>query len=235
MEDLQRRAERLAEALFQVDAALDWDLLGNLYCHEGGAHFFPEEQREAIRDAGLAFSADLGEVLTPGGASHYVGAAVAELPLLLFETVVLERRVHWTQLPSPEFDELARVMDAVGGPTPSSAEAPPFPVDHLWFVSVLTDPDAFPGLHDELYERDTGAAAGGSGLEQERARAARLVDRALGGISPPATLTTTDEEAPFFHGACERRGWSLTFPERGRLSGIVGDVVRHGTVLAEGR
>jgi hypothetical protein len=231
MEDLQQRAERLAEALSRVDAALDWDLLGDLYCHEGGARFFPEEQRGAIRDAGLAFAADLGERLAPGGASHYVGAAVAELPMLLFETLVLERRVHWTQLPGPEFEELARVMSAVGGPAPSSDAAPSSPVDHLWFVSVLTDPDAFPALHDELYGRDTG----GGDLGSERERAARLVDRALDGLSRPATITTTDEEAPSFLAACERRGWQLTFPERGRLSGIVGDVVRHGTVLAEDR
>lgn len=231
MEDLQQRAARLAEALSRVDAVLDWDLLGNLYCHEGGARFFPEKQRDAIRDAGLAFCADLGERLVPGGASHYVGAAVAELPMLLFETLVLERRVHWTQLPGPEFEELARVMRVVGGPAPSSEERPASNVDHLWFVSVLTDPDAFPALHDELYERNTG----GGDLTRERSRAARLVERALDGLSRPATISTTDEEVPSFLAACERRGWRLTFPERGRLSGIVGDVVRHGTLLAEGR
>ena len=52
---------------------------------------------EAVVDGGgLTVAADLAEHLLPGGASHYVGAAVAELPVLLFETLVLDRRVHWT-------------------------------------------------------------------------------------------------------------------------------------------
>ena len=229
MEDLQPRVTAFAAALGEVDAALDWDLLGRLYCHEGGEAFFPEEQRDAIRDAGLAFAADLGGLLAPGGASHYVGAAVAELPQVLFETIVLERRVHWSQLAGEEQVELARAMAAVDGPPPTTDAHPPFDVDHLWCASVLTDPDAFPALHDHLYERE---GLGGD-LDADRARAEALVAETLEHLAPPAIVSTTDEEAPFFLAACAARGWRLTFPERGRLSGVVGDVVRHGSVTDE--
>lgn len=231
MEDLHERARQLAEAMARLDSALDWGLLGDLYCHEGGEGFFPPEQREAIRDAGLAVAGDLGRHLAQGGASHYVGAAVAELPLILFETIVLGRRVHWTQLAGPELDELARAMGVVGGPAPTQAPLPTFEVDHLWFASVLTDPEAFPALHDKLYER----SAGGGDLEREHARATELVRGSLTHLTPPALLSTTDEEAPFFLAACRALGWQLEFPEHGRLSGIVGDVVRHGTVRGGNR
>lgn len=229
MEDLQPRVAAFAAALGEVEGALDWDLLGRLYCHEGGEAFFPPEQRDAIRDAGLAFAADLGSLLTPGGASHYIGAAVAELPMILFESIVLERRVHWTQLPGPERDELERVLREAGCPEPSTEPSPPFEVDHLWCASVLTDPEAFPALHDHLYERE---GLGGD-LEADRARAEELVRSALGRVAPPAVLSTTDEEAPLFLAACTARGWRLNLPGQGRLSGVVGDVVRHGSLERE--
>jgi len=229
MEDLQPRVAAFAAALGEVEAALDWGLLGRLYCHEGGEAFFPSEQRDAIRDAGLAFAADLGGLLTPGGASHYVGAAVAELPMILFEAVVLERRVHWTQLPGEECDELARALRTVDGPAPTTDLQPPFHVDHLWCASVLTDPNAFPALHDHLYQRE---GLGGD-LDADRVRAEALVAETLDQLAPPAVLSTTDEEAPFFLTACAARGWRLTLPEHGRLSGIVGDVVRHGSLAGE--
>ncbi len=224
---LGRRASRLAEALGAVDAAIDWAAMGELYCHEGGEQFFPPQQREAVRDAGLAFAADLGSLVRPGGRSHYLGAAVAELPIMLFETIVLERKVHWTRLPGLESELLAEAMHELPGPTPRPPCPPPWPVDHLWCVSVLTDPDAFGALHDQLYERSGGRAGN---LEAERERAERLVEDALDDVAPPAILSTTDEEAPFFQQASTDRDWQLVFPSSGRLSGIVGDVVRHAGI-----
>ena len=223
MEDLQARARRFAQALDEVWNHLDWEELGRLYCHEGGEAFFPPAQRDAIQEAGLAFAAELGELLPRGGASHYVGAAIAELPLILCEHLVLDRRIHWTQLPGPEADALARVMGAVGAPTPCTQTSPSFPVDHLWMVSVLTDPEAFPALHDELYGRQgLGGDRGG-----EHRRAARLVREVLARLKPPAILSTTDEELPFFLEACAELDLWVQVPDQGRLSGIVGDVVRH--------
>ena len=47
MSDLEKRTARFAAALSTLHEELDWDLLGEFYCHEGGEHFFPEQQREA--------------------------------------------------------------------------------------------------------------------------------------------------------------------------------------------
>ena len=50
MSDLEERTARFAAALSTLHEELDWDLLGELYCHEGGEHFFPEQQRERVFD-----------------------------------------------------------------------------------------------------------------------------------------------------------------------------------------
>ena len=56
--------ELFAAALVEIEGELDWDLLGGCYCHEGGESFFPPEQREAQREAGLAIASELGGALT---------------------------------------------------------------------------------------------------------------------------------------------------------------------------
>lgn len=236
----ERRA-LFASALAALDRELDWELLGASYCREGGREFFPPEQRAAILDAGLRFAGDVGEALetllppSGPGASLYLGAAVAELAPILYETLVAGRRLDWHNVPGTEADELdralARVEEELGTALPrprtegSPADAAPY--DHVWCASVLTDPDAFPALHDELYERRGGPlAVGGGDLRRERAAAEQLVGKLVDSAAPVALVSTTDEELSFFERAAERRGSVLEVPERGRLSGIVGDVVR---------
>jgi len=228
--------ELFAAALVELDAALDWARLGALYCDEGGATFFGEADREALREAGLLVAADLGEALAGrGGTSLYVGAAVAELAPMLCEALVLARHVRAVNLPGPEADELNRALAAVEQrvgqrlpriETGGLGALEPASCDHLWLVSVLNDPDAFPALHDRLYGR-TGELATGRGDERtERARAGALLDAALARLAPPALLSTTDEELPLVEPAAQRRGWRLAVPRRARLSPIVGDPIR---------
>lgn len=231
-------ADRFGQALGAVHAELDWELLGGLYCHEGGEDFFGDADREALLDAGLRLAGELGELLAQVrgqvGRSLYLGAAVAELPLLLFEHLVVERKLAWTLLPGPEAQELDRALTAVSGrlgldlPRPrQSAVVPGGRIDLLWCASVLTDPIAFPGLHDELYRRrGTELAAGGGNVPAERRAAAELTDAATAELHPPALLVTSEEELPFFVRALEPRGLELVVPPAGRTSPIVGDVLR---------
>lgn len=238
-----------AAALFELDDELDWDALGELYCHDGGEHFFPPEQREAIRDAGLRFAGAVGDALSarkqkrPGsdkkgpGRSLYLGAALAELPPILMESILLDRNVRIHNLPGPEVDELNRALKVVGERIDRSL--PRFRtdrfdagacsrVDHVWFTSVLTDPDAFPTLHDELYgRRKTELAVGGGNRKLERQRALELVAAVLDCIAFPCLLTTTDEELDFFIEECHSRKLLVDVPDSARLSPIVGDAVRH--------
>jgi hypothetical protein len=231
---------RFAAALLQLEAALDWPALGHSYCHEGGEHFFDDEAREAIRDTGLRLAADLAqelERLPPHGPgrSLYVGAALAELAPMLCETLLLGREVVAVSLPGTETDALNAALREVLSPlsAPSlqivSPGAPEVSgaFDHGWLVSVLTDPDAFPALHDELYERrGTDLATNRGDNAADRERATTLVSGLLDRLQLPCLLTTTDEELEVIRPLCQERGLPLTVPADARLSGIVGDPIR---------
>ncbi|MAF65339.1 MAG: hypothetical protein CMJ84_06740 [Planctomycetes bacterium] len=221
----------------RLEEELDWERLGRTYCSEGGEAFFPPAQREAVRDVGLLMTSDLSEALDGrAGGSVYVGAALAELAPLLCERIVLGREVRALNLPNAETEELNRALRVVSaslGRELGTIEVQPLAslagagFDHAWVVSILTDPEAFPALHDELYERRGTALATGRGdLDRDRRRAAALVDELLDALAPPFLLTTTDEELALLVPACERRGLRLAIPDHARLSAVVGDPVR---------
>lgn len=235
--------ELLAAALGELDQRLDWPALGCLYCSEGGEDFFDEESREAIFDTALRLVGDVAGTLEDAGGttgrSLYVGAGVAELPLILAESLVLGRRVVCAGPPTQERAALdaalAETEQELGvrlprygrEPVPERPRASIGTFDHLWLVSVLNDPEAFPALHDRLYGRAGGELATGRGdLVKERRAAERLVVRLAEALELPAVLTTTDEELPVLLAALEGTGQELHVPERARLSGIVGDPVR---------
>lgn len=235
-------ADRFAAALVDVLAELDWDVLGAHYCEDGDAGFFDAETREGLLDGTLRFASDvasaLGELERPaeGGRSLYVGAALSELGPVLCETLVLGRTVDAFSLDNPETSELNRALAEVGRRlgrelvrirTGDVTEAELQPCDHLWMVSVLDDPDAFPALHDELYERSgTELATGRGDAAEEHERARRLLDRTLAALAPPALLTCSDEELPLVRPATAARALELTPASPVRLSPLVGDPVR---------
>lgn len=246
--DLESRMQNLARVIAALDAAINWSQLGDLYCSEGGEDFFCEEQRDATVEAGMEFARELGMRLGSGdargkGASLYVGAAVFELLPALFECLVLSRNVTLINLDQEETVELNRALDVVAKETDndlphigtySLRKLEPALFDHIWMTSVLTDPGAFPALHDYCYEREGSELGTNMGdLEVERAAAACLVADTLTLAAPAFWLTTTDEELPFFAEECEARALTMTVPETGRLSGIVGDPVRHCYVSSE--
>lgn len=240
MGDRDRAADRFAEALLELEAELDWVLLGRLYCSDGGEHRFGPADRESVRETGLHFASDVaGSLAGLGGEAPralYVGAAVAELAPILCERTMLGREVAVLNLPGPECDELNRALEAVSDrlelplpriSTEDVVRLPRASFDHGWMVSVLTDPEAFPALHDHLYGRTGGElSAGGGDLEWERIRARALIVAFLDALRPPCVLTTTDDELELIAPACSERGLRLEVPETARVSAIVGDPVR---------
>ncbi len=228
----------------RLEEELDWELLGRCHCSEGGDAFFPPAQREAVRDASLQLASDLAVALAPAGAppgdgcgrSVYVGAALAELAPLLTERIVLGREVRALNLANDETRELNRALGAVSRSlgldlgaieTCGLPSLPSEDFDHAWLVSVLTDPESFPALHDELYGREgTDLATGRGDLGQDRRRVESLLDALLDTLAPSFVLTTTDEELALVLPACQRRGLRLSVPDRARLSAVVGDPVR---------
>lgn len=224
--------EAFGAALAALEREIDWPLLERLYCWDAGEAFFAPQQRAANLDAAVAIAAALGERLAElpddgPGRSLYVGAAVAELAPMLCEVLVLGRAVRAVNLPGPEADELNRALAAAEVALRVEFEPEAGPVDHLWVVSVLTDPEAFPALHDALYERTGRGATGRGDLASERAQAAALARDWAAALVPNALLSTTDEELPLLEEALAERGLAIRVPEVARLSPIVGDRVRH--------
>ncbi len=237
---MRERAERFARALAAVEEELDWAALGEVYCEGQDVDLFVPEQVEALRDTGLLLADDLATALAelrPDAPprSLYVGAGVAELAPMICETIVFGREVRLVSLPGPELAALgrafARVGERMGEPLPvvdarPLAEVEEGPFSHGWLVSVLTDPDAFPALHDELYGRSGEAATGRGDLAAERGRAEALIDELLRRLVSPAVLTTTDEELTLLGPRSAGSGFVLELPPQARLSGLVGDPVR---------
>jgi hypothetical protein len=229
---------RFAAVLTELEAELDWELLARCYCAGSAVGFFAPQRRAQVFDVGMELASEVEACLPQPciGRSLYVGAAVAELAPILMERLVLEREVLWLNRPGPELDELARGLSVIAAktglslPAPSSAELedlPLEPCDHLWLVSVLTDPEAFPALHDALYERaGTPLATGRGDLALERARAAELVDRLLDRAVLPCAFTTTDEELAIVGPRAAARRLELVVPEHYRLSALAQDPVR---------
>ncbi len=230
----EQRVQRFGKLLANLDGEIDWDTCATVYCEGDSEGFLGPERREAILDAGLLLVSDIGEVLQtkPKGRSLYIGAAVAELAPMMYEAIVLERDVRWVALRSAEMFELDRAVKTIDGSLPRPRITPwkgkEFaPCDHIWMTSVLTDPVAFPALHNELYERQgTAEAVKGGHPKAERETAKILVQEALEAAAHETLLTTTDEELQVFGPAVAAAGGTLSAAQTGRLNGLVGDVVR---------
>lgn len=225
-------------------AELDWEGLGGAYCDQEAPDFFDAERRDLIRDVGLEVALDLTAHLPAGGRSLYVGAGVAELVPLCVEALLQDREVRALTLPGREADELERALSAA-----EEALRPQYgtdftlprveglrledatldgPFDHVWCASVLNDPDAFPALHDHLYERfteDAGATGRGS-LEGDVMRARLWLETLEPTLAERAALSTSDEEWCVWGPYLEERGWTAAVHDEGRISALVGDRVR---------
>jgi len=230
--------EHFGAAWGELVRELDWERLGRTYCEGDGSTFFDDETVERVLETGLELVDDLVASLPRGGTgrSLYVGAAVAELPLVLAESLALGREVLWLNLPGEEVEELRRALHATGAklgldlPLPRTdalASIADGSCEHLWMTSVLTDPDAFPALHDALYERvGTELATGRGELAEDRARADALVRELLRKAAPPAIFSTTDEELEVVRPLLAEAGLDSRVPRSETTSAIVGDLVR---------
>jgi hypothetical protein len=228
-------------AVSALDAELDWSLLGRALCEGDGSGFFDNALRERVLDTALLLADDIALALDGApGRSLYLGAEIAELPLILAEHLVLGRKVDWLNIECPATRELERACRKVGAeagvalPLPqvrSLAAVEPGSCNHLWMVSVLTDPDSFPALHDTLYERAGSPLAVGSGsLGEDRTRAEAMALALLDRAAPRCVLSTTDEEWTLVGPLVRRRGWTSRLAAQGRISAIVGDRIRIRTL-----
>lgn len=236
---------RFAAALTELFERLDWRALGKHYCFEGGDDFFDEAARESLFEAEIGFASEVVERLQASesaslGRSLYVGAALSELGPMLGEALLLDRQVAAFSLDTPETRELNRAIREVA--TELELDLPLIrttdlqtvtlePYDHLWMVSVLNDPEAFPALHDKLYEREGSELAMNRGdLAEEEERAIRLTSHVFTCLSRPGLLTTSDEEAPLVRSIASELGLALDALSDPILSAVVEDPVRFWSV-----
>ncbi len=229
-----------AAAVGELELELDWELLGRAACEGDGSAFYDAALRERILDTGFRLAQELGGSLEPGGKSLYVGAEVAEFPQILAECLLLDRRVEWLNLACDAAVEMARALGEVGAKLGVELPRPRADgidrlgrarFDHLWLVSVLTDPDHFPALHDELYQRRASALATGRGdLVAERSAAVALIDALLERARKNCLISASEEEWTLVEPRIRGRQWQLEFLPGQLTTACVGDVVRFARV-----
>jgi hypothetical protein len=222
------RAATLA-AVRRVVARLDFAALGRLYCDHGGEAFW-RDRRGPLVALGMAWADAALRRLPAGGTSLYVGAGVAELPVLIAERLELGRRVAAVSQRAAECSLLDAALADAGLDlrwtlADASEAARGQAYDHLGCVSVLSDPETFPLLSAVTYGRVHPAeiTAGAFAAEQERARA--LVSVVMNGVTRPGLVTTTVEEVPWFLAWAHAAGIEVAADDEMVDTAVVGDPI----------
>jgi hypothetical protein len=220
-----RRSTRLAIA--RVFERLDYGRLGRIYCDAGGRAFW-RARRATCERLGVRMARVLRTCLPPGGRSLYVGAGVAELPVLIMERLELQRTVAAFNLRPEEVRSLNRTLQALHvalSIQARSAATAAGRFDHLWIVSVLNDPERYPELSALAYGRATPTRFNVAKFQKERDQVARLADACLNKVTVPGLVTTSVEEIPWVTDWGTRRGRHCVVEKVYYPSAIVGDPI----------
>lgn len=209
----------------QLFVRLDYARLGSIYCDEGGQAFW-EAKRGPCQRLGIKLAEVLLGRLKPNGRSLYIGAGVAELPLLVMETMELHRDVAAFNLRVKEVSLLNRACS--GLPFRISAQdgrKVTGRFDHLWMVSVLNDPERFPNLAALSYGRANPATFDPAGFARERKTVLSLADACLRKLTRPGLVTTSVEEIPWIEDWCHRHKVPCSVEDDDYPTALVGDPV----------
>jgi hypothetical protein len=185
---------------------LDYTQLGSIYCDEGGDAFW-KARRSACEKLGLNLAAALRSRLKTGGRSLYVGAGVAELPLLIMERLELKREVAAFNLRAEEVAVLNEALAPLDIELQcADAGLADGRFDHLAMISTLNDPERFPQLSALSYGRADPSIFDPKAFVAERQIVLALADACLGKLTTPALVTTSVEEIVWITGWCARQG-----------------------------
>jgi len=212
-------------AITRIFDNLDYSSLGAIYCDEGGDVFW-EERREPCQTLGIRLAEVLRARLQPKGRSLYVGAGVAEIPILAMETLELEREIAAYNLRAHEVALLNQAC--LGLPCTFRAEDARTALgvfDHLWLVSVLNDPECFPELGALSSGRANPVTFDPEAFVQERQIVLALAAGCLEKLARPGLVTTSVEEIPWVTDWCDRRGVPYVVEEEDYPTAIVQDPV----------
>jgi hypothetical protein len=224
-----RRRRQISRATRRAVAGaferLDYRQLAAVYCYEGGNEFWTSK-REPCRRLGMRIAKALLARLAAGGRSLYVGAGVAELPVLLVESLDLHRTVLPYNLRRVEVAALNRACRGLPlrfhATDAGKAEGT---FDHLWIVSVLNDPERFPHLAALSYGRAVPLTFKAGRFVKERNVLRVLVNRCMAKLSLPAVVTTSVEEVNWIADWCHRKRIPYVVERRQFKTALVGDPV----------
>lgn len=213
------------QVIARIFNSLDYAALGAIYCHEGGDAFW-EERRGPCQELGIRLAEVLRGRLRPNGRSLYVGAGVAELPMLAMETMDLQRTVAVYNLRG---DEVA-LLNAARAGLPFEFQAKDAreasgTFDHLWIVSVLNDPECFPELGALSSGRANPVTFDPAAFAIERQAVLDLAAGCLEKVARPGLVTTSVEEIPWITDWCERRDLTCAVEDEDYPAAIVADPI----------
>ncbi len=214
---------RTRQVVREVFAKLNYTILGDVYCDEGGAAFW-KVHRKQCQTMGIRIGEALKPRLSQKGRSLYVGAGVAELPMLIVETFEMNRTVQAYNLRKREVDILNLACDGLPFAIhATNAQTAPGTFDHLWIASVLNDPECFPETSALAYGRADPVRFDPVAFQQERTQIEGLLDACLPKLSRPGLLSTTVEEVAWMTEWLTRHQVPFRIEEQLYPTAIVGD------------
>jgi len=208
---MKRLQTKTAQLIAQAFERLDYQKLATIYCDEGGEAFWKDRQ-EPCRTLGIALAEVLLNRLKSGGRSLYVGAGVAEIPMLFMEALDVERHVEAYNLRVPEVTVVNQACK--GLPlriSASDACSARGSYDHLWIVSVLNDPEQYPNVSALSYGRANPVTFNPTAFLEERTKIMAVVEACLKKLALPALVSTSVEEIP----------WMTDWYDRNRIRYVV--------------
>ena len=214
---------RTRQVIREIFAKLNYTALGDIYCEEGGEAFWKAHKKKC-QTMGIRIAEALKQRLPRNGKSLYVGAGVAELPMLALETLDMNRTVEAYNLREQEVDVLNRAC--VGLPFAlhaTAAQTARGTFDHLWIASVLNDPECYPETSALAYGRADPVRFDPAAFERERVQIQALLDACLPKLSRPGLLSTTVEEVTWITDWLTRNQLPFHVEEQLYPTAIVGD------------
>ncbi|NKB82212.1 MAG: hypothetical protein GKS05_10075 [Nitrospirales bacterium] len=218
------------QMIAEIFQALDYTALASIYCDEGGELFWLD-QKGPCQQLGAKLAIALRPRLQPGGRSLYVGAGVAEIPILVMESMELEREVIACSLRQEEVTVLNHACQQLPLTFEAAdARSATGHYDHIWMVSVLNDPEQFPELSALSYGRANPVTFNPSTFVEERTTVTTLAIDCFNKLASPGQITCSVEEIPWI------THWSTTFQrpciidEKDYPTAIVGDPICFITV-----
>jgi hypothetical protein len=221
----------VATLVRRVFERLDWQALAEIYFDWGGDRFW-QQRRGNVVSMGGELGKRLLHRVPRGGASLWVGAGVMELPVLLGEIVLHDRRVVATNLRARECEVLNAALAAAVAEVPlryvaedASTAAAGSTFDHLGCISVFTDPERWPVLSEVTYGRVAPAQLDVDRFVAERAAAHDLATNLFARLQRPALISTTAEEVAWFLGPAAAAGAQVDAENELVPTAVVGDPV----------